>query len=198
MSIDDLAKQGRKTDTVMGHLTNGELVVPRELLDDADLKQALSNAFGAAQVDMEAYIVGSKSNSINPETGHPEFFIKKAFKKVTKAVRNVGRSARKAFVPDKVDKAVFGTVANVDDVVRGKTPDAAAEAERKRVAAEGRQIKRLEAQKNKAEKEIKKAQAAMGRQVSSRLRGRRSSRRTLMTADRLGPKAGQGGKQTLG
>ena len=198
MSIDDLAKQGRKTDTVMGHLTNGELVVPRELLDDADLKQALSNAFGAAQVDMEAYIVGSKSNSINPETGYPEFFIKKVFKKATKVVRNVGRSARKTFVPDKADKAVFGPGANVDDVVRGKTPDAAAQAERERVAAEGRQIKRLEAQKNKAEKEIKKAQAAMGRQVSSRLRGRRSSRRTLMTADRLGPKADQGGKQTLG
>lgn len=198
MSIDDLAKQGRKTDTVMGHLTNGELVVPRELLDDAELKQALSNAFSAAEVDMEAYIVGSKSNSINPETGYPEFFIKKAFKKVTKAVRNVGRSARKAFVPDKVDKEVFGTVANVDDVVRGKTPDAAAQAQRERVAAEGREIKRLEAQKNKAEKEIKKAQAAMGRQVSSTLRGRRSSRRTLMTADRLGPKAAQGGKQTLG
>ena len=198
MSIDDLAKQGRKTDTVMGHLTNGELVVPRELLDDADLKQALSNAFGAAQVGMEAYIVGSKSNSINPETGYPEFFIKKVFKKATKVVRNVGRSARKTFVPDKADKAVFGTVANVDDVVRGKTPDAAAQAERERVAAEGRQIKRLEAQKNKAEEEIKKAQAAMGKRVSSTLRGRRSSRRTLMTVDRLGPKAAQSGKQTLG
>ena len=198
MSIDDLAKQGRKTDTVMGHLTNGELVVPRELLEDADLKQALSNAFGAAEVDMEAYIVGSKSNSINPETGYPEFFIKKVIKKTTKFVRKAGRSARKAFVPDKVDKAVFGTVANVDDVVRGETPDAAAQAQRVQRAAEGRQIKRLETQRKKAEQEVKKAQAAMGRQVSSTLRGRRASRRTLMTADRLGPKAAQGGQQTLG
>lgn len=195
MSIDDLAKQGRKTDTVVGHLTNGELVVPRELLDDAELMKALSNAFGAAEVDMEAYIVGDKKNSINPETGYPEFFIKKAFKKVTKAVRNIGRSARKAFVPDKVDKAVFGTVANVDDVVRGRTPNAAAAYQR---AAEARQIEMLEAQKDKAEKEIKKAQAAMGRQVSSTLRGRRSSRRTLMTADRLGPRPTENGKQTLG
>lgn len=117
---------------------------------------------------------------------------------VVKAVRKVGRSVRKTFVPDKVDKAVFGTVANVDDVVRGKTPDAAAEAERKRRAAEGRQIGRLEAQKKEAEKEIKRSQAVMGRRVSAALRGRRSSRRTLMTADRLGPKASGGGKQTLG
>lgn len=117
---------------------------------------------------------------------------------VVKAVRKVGRSVRKRVVPDKVDKAVFGTVANVDDVVRGKTPDAAAQAERERRAAEGRQVKRLEKQQEEAEKELKKNQAAMGRRVSSALRGRRSSRRTLMTTDRLGPKADQGGKQTLG
>lgn len=117
---------------------------------------------------------------------------------VVKAVRKVGRSVRKTFVPDKVDKAVFGTVANVDDVVRGKTPDAAAQAERERVAAEGRQIGRLEAQKKEAEKEIKKAQAVMGRRATSSLRARRSSRRNLMTSDRLGPRPTENGKQTLG
>ena len=119
-------------------------------------------------------------------------------KSVTKTVRKAGRSVRKRVVPDKVDRAVFGTIANVDDVVRGETPDAAAQAERERRAAEGRQVKRLETQKEEAEKKIRKAQAAMGRQVSSTLRGRRASRRTLMTTDRLGPKATQGGKQTLG
>lgn len=198
MSIDDLAKQGRKTDTVVGHLTNGELVVPRELLDDAELMKALSNAFSAAEVDMEAYIVGDKKNSINPETGYPEFFIKKAFKKVTKGVRKLGRSIRKRVVPDKLDKAAFGTLANVDDVVRGKTPDFAAVYQRQRRAAEKRQIEKLEAQRSEAEKEAKRAQAAMGRRVTSSLRARRSTRRTLMTADRLGPKPEQDGQQTLG
>ena len=193
MSIDDLAKQGRKTDTVMGHLTNGELVVPRELLEDADLKQALSNAFGAAEVDMEAYIVGSKSNSINPETGHPEFFIKKAFKSVTNGVRKIGRSARKVFVPDKVDKAVFGNVANVDDVVRGKTPDAVREQEREFADQEKKTIERLEDEAKK--KSVRKSTATAKLRASS-VRARRAGRRSLMTAGRLGPS--DDGRATLG
>lgn len=117
---------------------------------------------------------------------------------IVKAVRKVGRSVRKRVVPDKVDKAVFGTLANVEDVVRGKTPDTAAEAEREFRAAEGRQIGRLEAQKKEAGKEAKRAQAVMGRRVTSSLRARRSSRRNLMTSDRLGPRPTENGKQTLG
>ena len=86
-----IAKKGRGTDTVLGHLTKGELVIPREMLASKELKKVLKKAFDAAEVDMDAYIVGNAKNSINPETGHPEFF----FKKLARGVRSIGRGIRR-------------------------------------------------------------------------------------------------------
>lgn len=76
------ADAGRSTDTTMAHLTLGEVIIPRELMEDPEVSQTVQALFQAYGVDMRQYTVGDPSNSINPETGYPEFFLKKLFKKV--------------------------------------------------------------------------------------------------------------------
>lgn len=71
---------GRGTDTVMGHLSLGEVVIPRAMLDDPEVMQMLQQMFAAYEVDINEFTVGHEANKINPETGYPEFFFKKLFK----------------------------------------------------------------------------------------------------------------------
>jgi len=74
---------GRGTDTVMAHLSLGEVVIPRAFLDDPQVMQALQMIFQDGGADMAEFTVGDPANKINPETGYPEFFkFKKFFKQV--------------------------------------------------------------------------------------------------------------------
>ena len=72
----DMEESGRGTDTVMGHLSLGEVVIPRAFLDDPQVMQALKNVFDSTGTNMAEFTVGDKANKINPETGQPEFFLK--------------------------------------------------------------------------------------------------------------------------
>lgn len=83
---DDMAEKGRGTDEVMGHLTVGEIVLPVELAQK--LEPMLKKEFEAMDLDIDQYTVGHEKNSINPETGCPEF-LKKAFKSVVNTVARV-------------------------------------------------------------------------------------------------------------
>jgi hypothetical protein len=74
--MEDMEESGRGTDTVMGHLSLGEVVIPRAFLDDPQVMQALKNVFDSTGTNMAEFTVGDKSNKINPETGQPEFFLK--------------------------------------------------------------------------------------------------------------------------
>lgn len=75
---------GRGTDSVLAHMSLGELVIPRAFLDDENLRAMLEDYFAKNGTDMNQYVVGHESNSINPETGYPEFgfgkFLKRVFK----------------------------------------------------------------------------------------------------------------------
>jgi hypothetical protein len=86
-----MAAMGREGDDVIAHLQSGELVIPAAFLDGNPQMRDTIFAFLEAQgvEDPQRYVVGSDANSINPVTGAPEFFrfIKKAFKKVAKAVK---------------------------------------------------------------------------------------------------------------
>lgn len=78
---EDIAEAGRGTDTVVAHLSLGEVVIPRAFLDDPQVMQMLQQIFEAGGEDMAKYTVGDPANSINPETGYPEFLkLKKIFK----------------------------------------------------------------------------------------------------------------------
>lgn len=74
------AEAGRGTDTVLAHLSLGEVVIPRAFLDDPQVMAAIQQIFDANGASLAEFTVGDESNKINPETGHPEFFFKKIFK----------------------------------------------------------------------------------------------------------------------
>lgn len=69
-----LAAMGRNGDTEIGHLTRGEVVVPRGLLRNPQLKANLADAFKRAGVPMDRYEVGGRGNSRNPRTGIREYW----------------------------------------------------------------------------------------------------------------------------
>lgn len=73
-AMDDMAEEGRVTDTVMGHLTNGEIVIPLNISTNERAFDQLALMFELSGMDIREYIVGHKQNKINPETGHPEFW----------------------------------------------------------------------------------------------------------------------------
>jgi hypothetical protein len=78
--IDKVSDDGRGGDTTLGHLTMGEIVIPVPL-QTPELLQALQQLFAQNELTLEQYTVGNESNSINPESGLPEFgFFKKIFK----------------------------------------------------------------------------------------------------------------------
>lgn len=68
----DLASQGNLTDNAVGHLTEGEIVIPVEALKP-ELMAELQTAFQEAGLDLSSYIVGSGAEHMNDKTGMPEF-----------------------------------------------------------------------------------------------------------------------------
>ena len=89
-----MASYGRYGDDTVAHVQKGELVVPRALIDQSpQLKASIFNHLRELGIeDPERYVVGSMENSINPETGMPEFF----FKSIRRAVSNVAKGVSKA------------------------------------------------------------------------------------------------------
>jgi len=81
----NLSQYGRYGDTMMAHVAPGERIVPADVLDDnPDLAEAIAIAIKRAGADPDRYVVGSGNQSINPDTGSPEFFFKKVFKAIKK------------------------------------------------------------------------------------------------------------------
>jgi hypothetical protein len=68
----DLAAQGRGEDTEVAHVARGEYVIP-EALQTPEVVAALERAAADYGVPLERLNVGHAMNSINPETGAPEF-----------------------------------------------------------------------------------------------------------------------------
>jgi len=92
---EDLAEAGRGTDTVMGHLSLGEVVIPRAFLDDPEVLQYIKGIFESNGADLAEFTVGDPANKINSETGYPEFFLKKLKKAVGSVIKNVVKPVAK-------------------------------------------------------------------------------------------------------
>ena len=87
---DKLAEYGRNEDEYMVHAAEGETVIPMEVFErNPALKHKLFAEMRFMGIEPERYIVGNELNSINPVTGQPEFFLKKLFKGLKKAVKAV-------------------------------------------------------------------------------------------------------------
>ena len=71
-----MASYGRHGDDTVAHVETGELVIPKALIEDNPrLRDSIFSHLKELGVeDPERYVVGSDANSINPDTGLPEFF----------------------------------------------------------------------------------------------------------------------------
>ena len=93
-----MASYGRYGDDTVAHVETGELIVPKALIENnPKLRDSIFSHLKELGVeDPERYVVGSGANSINPDTGMPEFFLNKIFKSVKKAVSGVAKGVKKA------------------------------------------------------------------------------------------------------
>ena len=92
-----MAEYGRNEDDTLAHVATGELVIPAQFLKDDVIKQRIYDILSEAGVDNpEAYVVGAEENDLNPDTGLPEFFLKKILKGVGKAIKGVVKVVKKA------------------------------------------------------------------------------------------------------
>ena len=94
-----MAGYGRFGDDSIAHIETGEIVVPKALIENNPrLKEQIFAELREAGIeDPEQYVVGSKANSINPETGLMEFgFLKSIFKGVGKVFKGIGKVLKKA------------------------------------------------------------------------------------------------------
>jgi hypothetical protein len=95
-TADQLATFGREEDDRIAHVATGETVIPMAVFEeDPALKEVLFSRMRDMGIDPERYIVGNQLNSINPVTGQPEFFLKKIFKGIKKAVKGVVKVFKK-------------------------------------------------------------------------------------------------------
>jgi|TARA_R100000353_G_scaffold92201_1_gene67853 hypothetical protein len=81
--IESLKNKGRFGDTELAHLTVGEVVLPPNFLEEnPTIKKSIENILEKDDTQLTELMVGSDMVSINPETGLPEFFLKKLSKKI--------------------------------------------------------------------------------------------------------------------
>jgi hypothetical protein len=94
----EMANFGRYGDDTIAHVETGELIVPRALIENnPKLKESIFGHLRELGVeDPERYVVGTSKNSLNPDTGLPEFFLKKLFKGAKKAVSSVAKGVSSA------------------------------------------------------------------------------------------------------
>ena len=93
------SQYGRHGDNYTAHVQKGELVVPKQILKDRpDIKQEIYREIEKYGVKGHRYVVGNKSNSINPYTGQPEFFLKKIVKGIKQALPVIAGAAGAYFL----------------------------------------------------------------------------------------------------
>jgi len=74
--MNNMQNMGRNGDTRMAHVAPGEMVVPRQVMqNNPQMAQGIASAISSEGADPRRYMVGSQQNSINPNTGQPEFFL---------------------------------------------------------------------------------------------------------------------------
>ncbi len=115
-SLSGIAKLGRFGDDTLAHLSTGEMVIPPNTLDKK-LQKQLQNDLAAKGVGIDRITVGSANNSINPQTGLPEFF---SIKDIGKTLKGVGKGVKK-FVKGATKKPGLKNLLGVDGKLGAKS-----------------------------------------------------------------------------
>ena len=85
-----MASMGRNGDTQLVHARTDEIMVSPEILEENPrLALEMARAFDKSNVEFDRYVVGNKANSVNPQTGMREFFLKRFIKGVKKVLKAV-------------------------------------------------------------------------------------------------------------
>ena len=106
-----LQAAGTGEDTILAHLTPGEIILAPQFMEDPEFEAAVERKFVESGLDPEAYVAGSGIANLNPQTGAPEYgFFKKIGKKLKKVVKKVAPIA--AFIPG-VGTALGGVLGGI-------------------------------------------------------------------------------------
>ena len=89
-------------------------------------------------------------------------------------------------------------LADIEDVVTGKTPDSVAAEIREAEAEQAEVLEELKEREAEIEEKEERRSTAAGKRVASRRRARRAGRRSLLSGGRLGTGADQPTQRTLG
>ena len=85
-----LADMGREEDMYVVHAAEGETVLPMEVMEaNPKMAEMIYAQLREMGLDPQRYIVGNELNSINPETGMPEFFLSKLWRGIKKVAKVV-------------------------------------------------------------------------------------------------------------
>ncbi len=88
---------GRNGDTEVIHATKSEVVLPKGMVDNPEVRQTVRDLFEQTGRDMQEYTVGSGEMNVNPMTGYEEAFdliggIKDIFKKAAPVLLPIATS----------------------------------------------------------------------------------------------------------
>lgn len=118
-----MSMMGRDGDTTLGHLTEGEVVIPAPVLEaNPQVSDMLENTMMDMGIDPRTRVVDSTGElggiaSINPQTGFQEFgFLSKIFKKVKNVVKKAAPIL--PFIPG-VGPALSGVLGSAGSAIAG-------------------------------------------------------------------------------
>ena len=158
------AQEGRGGDTILAHLTPGEVLIPMAMLNSKKDLLMIQKLFDRYEVNMNMYTAGDEENNINPETGYPEFdFWSSAKNSITKPFKSTGKAIGKAASQtyNVVGKAAEDTgqfFQGAYDAFSGKTLERAKKAAKEEAdrAIENMRLQIVEYEKN-LDAQVKKA-----------------------------------------
>ena len=120
-----MSMMGRDGDTTLGHLTEGEVVVPAPVLEaNPQASDMLENTMMDMGIDPRTRVVDSTGElggiaSINPQTGFQEFgFLSKIFKKVKNVVKKAAPVILPMVLPG-VGSAIGGALGSAGSAIVG-------------------------------------------------------------------------------
>ena len=129
-AADIVSSYGREGDTYIVHAAEGETVIPMEVLEsNPRMKKMIFKQMREMGLEPERYVVGNELNSINPETGQPEFFLKDIFsglKDVVKKVAPIALAVAMPFMLPAMPMALSAGLGSfAGNIVGGASPEAA-------------------------------------------------------------------------